>query len=271
MGICTLTAADKRFIKKNRLKISAVEMGKKIGQEPESIRSWMRIQKINVPKKLAAEFRKRGQLKSKQLAAVKLYKKHDAYIKRYYLKLTMVRMAKKLGTDPGLIKRRMKAHGLVVPPAIKHQRLSAHGAKSKGCKMSEATKKKLAHTFFKPGHKLTQAYKVGTIIYCQQNPGKNGPWYKQIKLITGWKLYHRHVWEKKHGPVPAGHVVTFKDGDSRNCRITNLMVITHAQAMARNTIQRFPKELQGQIKALSLLTRKINNVNNEKRNTTTSR
>ena len=35
-------------------------------------------------------------------------------------------------------------------------------------------------------------------------------------------------WEKHNGKVPVGHLITFKDGNHRNCNIENLMCITRS-------------------------------------------
>lgn len=53
--------------------------------------------------------------------------------------------------------------------------------------------------------------------------------YLRIKIgePKNWKFKHRLVWEQLHGPIPAGHVITFKDGDRHNCAPENLMLITH--------------------------------------------
>ena len=48
----------------------------------------------------------------------------------------------------------------------------------------------------------------------EKNPHTGAP--------TRYVLKHRWVWEKANGPVPADHVLKFKDGDKTNCDIENL-------------------------------------------------
>jgi len=58
--------------------------------------------------------------------------------------------------------------------------------------------------------------------------------YMYIKTKEGhtkdcWMLLHRYVWEQAHGPVPKGMVITFKDGDSHNCSLDNLVLVTRPE------------------------------------------
>ena len=43
-----------------------------------------------------------------------------------------------------------------------------------------------------------------------------------------WKLKHLYLWIKGNGPLPAGHMLTFLDGDKENCEPDNLMLISRA-------------------------------------------
>jgi hypothetical protein len=52
----------------------------------------------------------------------------------------------------------------------------------------------------------------------------------------GWKAVHHIIWEEAHGPVPAGHAVTFRDGNRQNCAIENLMLVSRAQLATMNRL-----------------------------------
>jgi hypothetical protein len=69
---------------------------------------------------------------------------------------------------------------------------------------------------------------------------------------------HRVVWEQHNGSIPPGHVVRFKDGNTMHWDINNLEMIDMRNNMDRNTIQRFPVEIQEVIKLNSKLKKKIN-------------
>lgn len=41
-----------------------------------------------------------------------------------------------------------------------------------------------------------------------------------------WKLKHRLVWEKANGKVPKGHKIYFKNGDTTDCELSNLILLS---------------------------------------------
>lgn len=40
-----------------------------------------------------------------------------------------------------------------------------------------------------------------------------------------WQFVHRILWEEAHGPIPAGHVIVFLDGDRSNTGLDNLRCV----------------------------------------------
>lgn len=70
---------------------------------------------------------------------------------------------------------------------------------------------------------------------------------------TKYKHKHLWLWEQEHGPKPAGHAVTFADGDNRNFSSENLVLVTRAELLAMNLhgYKGAPAELKPSIMALS--------------------
>jgi hypothetical protein len=132
-----------------------------------------------------------------------------------------------------------------------------HTPANKGQKMSTDVYQKVAHTMFKKGSKPMNTQPIGTI---HQRSDKSGKMYLYIKLAdSNWQLLNRYTWEQYHGPIPKGLIVAYKDGNYLNNDIDNLMLLTKKENMARNTIQRFPVELQNLIKINCKLNKKIKN------------
>jgi hypothetical protein len=132
-----------------------------------------------------------------------------------------------------------------------------HTPANKGQKMSTDVYQKVAHTMFKKGSKPMNTQPIGTI---HQRSDKSGKMYLYIKLAdSNWQLLNRYTWEQYHGPIPKGLIVAYKDGNYLNNDINNLMLLTKKENMARNTIQRFPVELQNLIKLKCKLNKKIKN------------
>lgn len=76
-------------------------------------------------------------------------------------------------------------------------------------------------TSFKKGNRPKNWTPVGTERYETKDR------YIKVKVAEPnvWKFKHRLEWERRHGPIPAGKVVVFKDGDRENCDISNLELI----------------------------------------------
>ena len=128
---------------------------------------------------------------------------------------------------------------------------------NKGQKMSKDLYQKVAKTMFKKGNKPMNTQPIGTI---HQRSDKSGKMYLYIKLAdSNWQLLNRYTWEQYHGPIPKGLIVAYKDGNYLNNDINNLMLLTKKENMSRNTIQRFPVELQNLIKINCKLNKKIKN------------
>ena len=66
---------------------------------------------------------------------------------------------------------------------------------------------------------------------------------------------HRWVWEQHYGPIPSGMMVTFRDGDARNCDIGNLMLISRSELVRYNNL--FRKLANAQTNETCLLLAKL--------------
>lgn len=78
-----------------------------------------------------------------------------------------------------------------------------------------------------------------------------------------WRSVHELVWIEAHGPVPAGHVVVFKEGQRTNkledITLDRIECIDRAELMHRNSHHnRYPKEISRLIQLTGVLQRKIN-------------
>jgi hypothetical protein len=148
------------------------------------------------------------------------------------------------------------ASGRIIEPSIPNQFKPGHTPHNKGKQMDAEIYEKVAPTMFKKGNKPANTKPVGTINVRLDS--QNRP-YQYIKIKDShWELLQRYVWTKANGEIPTGSVVIFLDGNYLNCELTNLKVITRRENMARNTIQRFPAELQEIMKLTCKLKRKTN-------------
>ena len=96
-----------------------------------------------------------------------------------------------------------------------------------------------------------------------ERPEKNGRVYKYIRIgLAKWVLYHRYIWEQANGKIPKGYNIQFKDGDSLNCTLDNLYMISQAdQLKYENSLYtRYPEEVRKLIQLKGALKRQINKI-----------
>jgi len=72
--------------------------------------------------------------------------------------------------------------------------------------------------------------KNGMVCYWKVNH-RLIPW---IKIKGRFVQYNRYLWERKYGKIPKNMNVVFKDGDTSNCTIKNLELVTKAEHARRN-------------------------------------
>lgn len=142
-----------------------------------------------------------------------------------------------------------------------------HVPANKGQKMTPELYAKCAPTMFKKGELQGAArhnYKpIGSMKITRDG--------QLVRKVTDdpelypsrrWVPVSRLVWEAANGPVPAGHIVRFKDGMHTTAvneiTIDRLECITKAENMRRNTIHNLPPELADTSRLIGRVTRQIN-------------
>ena len=96
----------------------------------------------------------------------------------------------------------------------------------KGLRMSKETE-------FKPGTIPPQT-KFDGAITIRYDDGK--PYYFIRLDENNWVPLHRHIWENiNKKKVPDGHILRFKDYNTLNCDINNLMLVTRQENALMNT------------------------------------
>jgi len=76
-----------------------------------------------------------------------------------------------------------------------------------------------------------------------------------------WVSVHRLVWEAEHGPVPAGHALTFLPGRRtavlEEISVDGLELITRQELMRRNSIHNYPPQLRANMVLLGRVRKAI--------------
>jgi hypothetical protein len=127
---------------------------------------------------------------------------------------------------------------------------------NKGVKMPESTYNKVKHTMFKPGQEPHNTRPVGS-IRIQEKRGDIP--YQYIKVSNQhWELLHRYNWEQVNAKIDKGMVLRFKDGNTMNCEVNNLELLTQQQNMMLNTMHQYPAEIKEVLKLKNKLNKLIN-------------
>lgn len=146
----------------------------------------------------------------------------------------------------------------ISPNGLKTQFKKGQSPLNKGKKVDEKVYQALAPNFFKKGAEPHNTLHDGAIVVRSDKKGNTYVWIRISK--ANWKMLHIHQWEQEHGPVPKGKIVVFKDKNPMHTNLANYELITRKENMLRNTIQRYPEDLQKLIK----LNHKLKNTINEK-------
>lgn len=129
---------------------------------------------------------------------------------------------------------------------------------NKGKKVSAEVYEKMKPHMFKKGETPLNYRPVGS-------ERVNVEGYVEIKVADPktWKLKHRVIWEEAHGPIPEGHNIQFKDGNSLNVQLDNLYMISKADQLRNenSSVARYPQELRQIIALKGAIKRKINDYN----------
>lgn len=83
--------------------------------------------------------------------------------------------------------------------------------------------------WFRKGHKSHNHVTVGTVVMST-----DGYLKRKVAEPDVWKFVHVMEWEKHNGPVPENCLISFRDGDHRNCDISNLFCLSRAEHCVMN-------------------------------------
>lgn len=134
------------------------------------------------------------------------------------------RLGKVMMNHPDMIKNRIKKG---TPPPNKGKGQSDY--------MSAEAIIRSAKTRFHKGHKPHNTKWDGAITIRHSSKARGRRPFVNIRLKQGkWKEYQIYLWEKVNGPVPEGHILRCRDGNTLNCHPSNWEPITRAEHARRN-------------------------------------
>lgn len=257
-----LTQKQKDFIIKNYKTMSRKDMCDKTGLGYTRISTFMKQNNLKVSKEQSRLFAIK-----KVTGRTNFTKEEDLFITNYYLELPVKTLAHKLNRSGIGVLGRLKALGLVIPQEIIEQRkkdsritkgtIPPNKGKKQVEYMSPEAIERTKATRFKKGQKShNDVFDIGDISIRGDHTYRNNRRVQWIKLSrTKWQELHVYNWEQKYGPVPKGHCLWFKDGNSLNADVENLELISRRENVKRNSGHHLPSELKETIKLKNKLKR----------------
>lgn len=165
----------------------------------------------------------------------------DHYLRKHFEQFTQSQMAKALGVTHSAVNNRLNKLGLRHSPEAKRKKqlrgfhLLSSEQKAAFARMAKKNKA----TQFKKGHVPANYKPVGTIGLLSSKRKSDGKLeqYKRIKVAdpNQWKLLHHYTWEQAHGPIPVGHIIRFRNGDTMDCRLENLQLVSRKENVKLNS------------------------------------
>jgi hypothetical protein len=132
--------------------------------------------------------------------------------------VTTEKMNKRFGTNYKVSQVRGWCHAHHLPNGMDMKFPKGHVSFNKGRKGFYAPG--CEKGWFKKGHRPYNSVCVDTEVI-------NDDGYIKVKIAepNKWELKHRLVWQKKYGKIPKDSCLIFLNGNRKDCRIENLMLI----------------------------------------------
>ena len=216
---------------------------------------------LTVPKEVSEKFRVAG-----MVGRTTFTLKEDRYIKANYLTMPVKRIGENLKRSYTGIMCRLRQMGLEIPAAIRERNKQESQIQAgsipanKGLKQTEWMSRKAINkskvSRFKAGQ-LPHNTKSDMAVTIRED--KRGVQYKHIRIAVGkWTPLHRYNWMQVNGPIPPKMKLTFKDGDTMNCSVENILCMTPGELMKHNSYHNYPKPVALMVQLRGALNRKIN-------------
>lgn len=122
----------------------------------------------------------------------------------------------------------------------------------------QPTTGRMAETQFKKGHRPHDYLPVGSITVRHDKNGHDYHWIK-VSDPNKWKMLHVKMWEDANGRIPEGYCINFCNGNTMDCRLENMMLVSRAENAVMNFqgIRGYDKESSETARNIARLKMKI--------------
>lgn len=156
----------------------------------------------------------------------------EKFIRENYGSKPIREIAQHLGRRKSVVMHHIRLMGLELTPEQRERIKQKYNFKKGQPSHNKGKAGKPNQASFKPGNTPANALHDGAITIRQKQGEKPYMFYRVG--AAKWVYLHRYVWERANGPIPAGHVIRFIDGDTMNCELINLKLTTQGEHVMLN-------------------------------------
>lgn len=226
------TQSEIDFIKSNYIDLLDREIAVILNRSTYSVREKRKQLKLFIPE----QFKNVRMLKQGAWSV-----DEEKYLTENYIKYTVEQLMKLMNRGHSSIKNKILKLNLTLPEAVREERKArskfkpGHISWNKGVKGYMQSNK----TSFKPGHVPANKREVGYVAVRLDK--RTGYPTLRIKIAepNKWESLSVYNYKKTYGDYPKGYMVTFKDGNSLNCNIENLHLMSLKERLLKNKPEDF--------------------------------
>lgn len=154
------------------------------------------------------------------------------FIKRNFDRMPVKQICRQVGKSRAYVMNRFRDLGLVVPDEVKAKFKENSLYKKGNVPVRTFSGLEGIATRFNKGNIPGNTLYDGAIT---KRADKRGVEYYFVRVSMGvWEPLHRYVWKQHHGEILAGMVIIFVNGDTMDCSIENLKMISKRENRKRN-------------------------------------
>lgn len=191
-----------------------------------------------------------------------------AYLREHYPNGDNEEIARRFGVSVSYLRKMCSRRGIRKTKEFRSNQNKATQFRkgltphNKGRRMSdwcsEEGIRKLRRTMFRKGH----GNKHRALPLGSEWIRETGVVYVKVAMegktcYDRWKPKHQVIWERHNGKIPEGHLVIFKDGDHRNFRLENLILVMRGDYL-KQCRDAMPEEIRQIWTLKGLLAKSIN-------------
>lgn len=219
-----------QIIKDNYLTTTSNAIGRMIGVNGRTVRTYMQANGWVTPPEVSAEATYSA-VRGKTICTPD----QDQIILAKYMSTPVTVLAAELGISSTALYNRYRGLGLKVPQHIvdsfkqryKLGDASPHKGKKQSEYMSPEAIERTKATRFQKGSLPHNTYKEDGVLSLRSYHSGKKYWHIRVSIGV-WEPYHTYLWEKAHGKLSESEVIVFLDSNHLNCELSNMKVMSRS-------------------------------------------